>query len=248
MLLDLLGAVELTASAAIVVAAAAIAFGPDQSTRRGLVLALTAWFALVVTLAATKALNYESGTGSPGVAVAVFLPILVLSVSLLRLPALRRGLEQAPLALLAGVHVVRLLGVNFLLLHAGGRLPAPFAPAAGWGDILVGAVALPVAWLVARRANRWRAALTLWNVIGLLDLVDAIALGVLSSPGPLNLIHATADSDLMSTLPWLLIPGFLVPLLVTMHLAIFWRLYRSSTAAPEQPLPARIELAQSPRR
>jgi hypothetical protein len=28
----------------------------------------------------------------------------------------------------------------------------------------------------------------------------------------------------MTTLPWLLIPGFLVPLLATAHLAIFYRL------------------------
>jgi hypothetical protein len=55
-----------------------------------------------------------------------------------------------PLWLLVGVHTVRLLGVSFIILFAAGRLPAPFAPVAGWGDIFVGATAIPVAWLVYR--------------------------------------------------------------------------------------------------
>jgi hypothetical protein len=34
---------------------------------------------------------------------------------------------------------IRTLGVTFLLLYSAGHLPAPFAPAAGWGDIAIGA-------------------------------------------------------------------------------------------------------------
>jgi hypothetical protein len=115
---------------------------------------------------------------------------------------------------------------------AHGRLPAPFAPAAGWGDIAVGLTALPVAWLVRHRAAGWRGALLAWNVVGLLDLATAVTLAVLSSPGPLRLIHTAADASLMSTLPWLIIPGFLVPLLAVTHIAIFHRL-RAHADVPE---------------
>jgi len=48
-----------------------------------------------------------------------------------------------PLWLFVGVHTVRLLGVTFVVLYAAHRLPAPFAPVAGWGDIFVGVTAAP---------------------------------------------------------------------------------------------------------
>ena len=53
--------------------------------------------------------------------------------------------------------------------------------------------------------------LWLWNILGILDLVSAIALGATSSPGPIQLFHVTPNSSLMTTLPWIIIPCFLVP-------------------------------------
>jgi hypothetical protein len=236
---DLIGAVELTASAAIAVAVVSIAFGPDARVRLRLAVALGVWFAAVVLLAATGALGPEHGIGAPGMGLAVIVPIAALSASLWFVPALRAGLKTASLPLLIGMHAVRILGFSFLILAARGRLPAPFAPAAGWGDIFVGVTALPVAWMVARRTAHWRTALLAWNAIGLLDLAVAVTLGVLSSPGPLRQIFAEPGSAIMSTLPWLLIPGFVVPLLATTHLAIFHRVKNAArdraqlaTAAP----------------
>ena len=131
-----------------------------------------------------------------------------------------------PLWLLVGVHTVRLLGVSFIILFAAGRLPAPFAPVAGWGDIFVGATAIPVAWLVSRQTVNARSIVWIWNVIGIADLIAAIGLGATSSPGPARLIFAELSSAIMTTLPWLLIPGFLVPLLITVHIGIFVRLMK----------------------
>ena len=227
---ELVGAVELTASAAIVVAAVAIGFGRDAAMRGRLAIALGAWFVVVVALAATQALHYEHGIGSPGIGLAVGLPIVVLSVSLFRLLPLRQGVEQVSLSLLTAVHAVRILGMSFVLLHTQGRLPAPFAPVAGWGDIAVGVAALPVAWLVARRVAGWRGVLLVWNAIGLADLATAVTLGTLSAPGPLYFLTAEPATGLMSTLPWLIIPAFLVPILATTHLVIFYRLFRKESA------------------
>jgi hypothetical protein len=159
-----------------------------------------------------------------GLGLAVCLPVVMLCLALFLVPSLRSALDRVPLALLIGVNAVRLLGVTFVILYQMHRLPAPFAPVAGWGDILVGLTALPVAWLAAGSAGRSRPVILLWNVIGLLDLVVAVGLGVASSPGPIQLIVVEPNTGIMSTLPWLVIPGFLVPLLTTTHLAIFYRL------------------------
>jgi hypothetical protein len=226
--IDLIGSVELTASAAIVIAALSIGFGSSATTRLRAAVGLSAWFALVVILAATRALYYERGLGAPGLGIAVALPIAVLCFVVARVTSLREGFRRVPLWLLVGVHTVRVLGISFIILYAAGRLPAPFAPVAGWGDIFVGATALPAAWLAYRRPAMARPTLWIWNVIGLADLIAAIGLGVISSPGPQRLIFAEPSSAIMTTLPWLLIPGFLVPLLFADHIGIFIRLAKET--------------------
>jgi hypothetical protein len=227
---DLLSAIELTASAAIVVAALTSAFGKDRAGRIRIAAWLGAWFALVVILGATRALHYEHGIGTAGLGLAVVLPIVVLCLVVSRLESLREAFRRVSLPLLISVQTVRVLGVSFVLLYAGGRLPAPFAPAAGWGDIFVGASAPMVAWVVHRRLTNWRPILWTWNVIGALDLIDAVFLGATSSPGPARLFFGEPSAAMMTTLPWLLIPGFMVPLLFAVHIGIFARL-----AAPTVP-------------
>jgi hypothetical protein len=125
--------------------------------------------------------------------------------------------------MLIGVNVIRAFGVIFLLLYAANRLPAPFAPIAGWGDILVGLTAIPVACLAYKKGADADSMVMIWNTLGLCDLIKAVALGVASSPGPLRLIFTEPGAGIMTTLPWMLIPGFLVPLLASTHLAVFYR-------------------------
>ena len=222
--IDVISSIELTASAAIVIAALSIGFGSNLTTRIRVAAGLSLWFILVVILAATRALYYEHGLGTPGLGVAVALPVVILCLVVACVRSLREGFHRAPLWPLVGVHAVRLLGISFVILYAANRLPAPFAPVAGWGDILVGAAALPVAWLAHRRPANSRPILWIWNLIGLVDLIAAVGLGVISSPGPQRLIFAEPSAAIMTTLPWLLIPGFLVPVLFAVHIGIFIRL------------------------
>src|SRR5204863_9066419 len=135
--IDLLSSIELTASAAIVIAALSITFGSNAATRIRLAAWLSAWFVVVVILAATRALSYEHGLGTPCLGLAVALPIAILCAAVARIKSLREGFHRAPLWLLIGVHTVRLLGIFYCSVRSC-RLPAPFAPVAGWGDIFVG--------------------------------------------------------------------------------------------------------------
>src|SRR2546425_8393423 len=154
---DLIGSIELTASAAILVAALAIGFGSNAVARIRIAVSLGGWFVLVVILGATRALYYEHGLGTPGLGMAVALPIVMLCLTVARVNSLRENFHRVALSLLVGVHTVRLLGISFIVLYAAGRLPAPFAPVAGWGDIFIGATAPLLAWLVYRQgANAGR--------------------------------------------------------------------------------------------
>jgi len=221
---DLIGAVELTASAAIVIAAWGSAFGHEAARRIRAAAWLSAWFVLVVILAATRALHYEHGLGTPRgwpcSCTSHRVPCLVVA----RAESLCEAFHRVPVPLFISLHTVRVLGISFVVLYAAGRLPAPFAPVAGWGDIFVGATAPLVAGIVYRRVSNSRPALWIWNVIGALDLIAAVFLGATSSPGPARLFFGEPSAAIMTTLPWLLIPGFLVPLLFAVHIGIFLRL------------------------
>ncbi len=110
------------------------------------------------------------------------------------------------------LHALRHMGMVFLVSTVvGPSLPASFAVPAAYGDLLAGLLALAA--IVALRA-RSRIALPLtwmFNVIGLLDLVNAFYQG---------LAH---DVQLGAAY---FIPTFVVPTLVITHVMIFRMLVR----------------------
>jgi hypothetical protein len=231
MQIDMLSSIELTACSAIAIYVMATGFGDTGIARIRIAGGLSLWFVFVTLMATWGILTYPHGLGAPGLGISVVLPIIILSVLVIRTPSLLRTLQTIPLGYLIGVHAIRILGVSFLILYSLGRLPAPFAPMAGWGDILAGLIAIPLAWQLLHGRTVMRPAIWFWNIFGLLDLVAAISLGAISAPGPIQLIFAQPGTNIMTTLPWLLIPAFLVPLLASIHLAIFYRLMRPMQVA-----------------
>jgi hypothetical protein len=158
-------------------------------------------------------------------------------IALFSAPA-RSALLQVPTPLLIGLNVFRLGGALFVPLAATGRLGGPFPYVAGWGDVLTGALALPVAWLAAREAGGDRL-VAAWNALGMLDLVVAVTLGITSRPGsPLQLIHAGVGSAAMTLLPWAHVPRVLVPFFLVVHAIVFAQLRARAAGMPTvRPLP-----------
>ena len=111
---------------------------------------------------------------------------------------------------------MRVAGVLFVLLAAAGRLAGPFPHVAGWGNFVIGALAIPVAWLAIAKSRPHDGLIVAWNAFGASDLVVAVTLGIMSRNGsPLQLIHAGVGTAAMTTLPWPLVPSVLVPFSVT---------------------------------
>ncbi len=239
--INLLAAIELTASAAIAISVLATGFGKQTNERVRIAVWLGAWYVVVVLMATFGVLTYPRGLGTPGLGAAVVAPFVTLVVVVLRSTSLRKALREIPLHALVGVHAIRILGVFFLVLYAQGRLPGPFAPLAGWGDTITGVVAIPLTWWLVRGKTVPHPLLWLWNSFGMLDLVTAIGLGAVSAPGPLQLIAASPGTTMMTTLPWLIIPAFIVPLLAATHLAIYYRLMVQATPASEVDQASQLE-------
>ena len=119
-----------------------------------------------------------------------------------------------------------------VLLASQGQLSGPFPQSAGWGDIVVGLTAIPLTFAVARSFAGNRSTVLAWNILGTLDLVAAVALGVISAPGsPLQILGGSVGSAAMWSLPWSNIPTLLVPFYLITHGVIFARLARVGTVS-----------------
>jgi hypothetical protein len=126
---------------------------------------------------------------------------------------------SADLRLVSVVQAWRAGGLAFLALNAHGVLPGLFAWPAGLGDIAIGVTAPWVVLALIRRPGfaSSRGFVT-WNVLGILDLVVAVSAGVLSS-GFIPGLRGGTTTGAMAELPLVLIPAYLVPLFIMLHLA-----------------------------
>jgi hypothetical protein len=140
--------------------------------------------------------------------------------------SLRRLLRNQ--ANLIRLHFWRLEGLVFLILMWQGRVPALWALPAGVGDILVGATAPWVALGLERPGGRRRA--IAFTMFGMADLIVAVALGVMTNPGPTQVFHPVPNAELLTQYPLALVPTFLVPLAFTLHVITLVQLLRGAPA------------------
>ncbi|HEX8149881.1 MAG TPA: hypothetical protein VF591_22055 [Pyrinomonadaceae bacterium] len=231
-MLKIIGSITLTALALVVPATLILTSPVSRAARRGFAAAFGLWLAAAAGLAALGFFSSGRG-GTPAIGAAVLVPVLLASLLAAWSPVVRAFASGVPLVPLVASNVGRLLGAFFLFLYGDGFLPPTFALTAGWGDVFVGTTAALVAWAAYRRAGGWRALTLVWNAVGFLDLLAAVALGVGSAQNsPVRFIHETPNTAVMSTLPWFLIPGFLVPLYLLTHLMVFARLSLSGKSRP----------------
>src|SRR5262249_2849247 len=151
---------------------------------------------------------FRPAPGVPKLPFAIILPLVVFLLVLLRSRRLGAALDAAPLSWLVGLQLYRVFGSAILAAWSRGDLAFVFALPPGLGDIPPGALALPVAYLLYRGAPGARAAAVAWNLLGIIDLVDAVAIGFLSAPGPLQLIVPNPPNAALGVFPTVLIPAF----------------------------------------
>lgn len=179
------------------------------------------WFAVAVLVGEERWLQRLPAPAVPGIVLGL---TALLLLAYFRLAALRAWVDALDLRTLVLLHLTRFVGIYFLVLYRRGELPYAFAVPGGYGDIVVAVLALPVALLPLDPARRQRA-LTIWNVVGLTDILLVVATAV-----RLNLADPTQMRALVR-LPLSLLPTFLVPLIIATHVVIFARLARAPRTA-----------------
>src|SRR5256714_352097 len=234
-MLDFIGIIVLVAAIIVSINALTGAMPISPSQRIALSLGAGLWTGLAAALAGANLFLGKNPVGPPIIGTVIAFPLVATAVAAWVSSSVRASLLTMPMPFLIGLNVWRVAGGFFLLLAAEGRLGGPFPYSAGWGDIITGVLALPVAWLAL--GGQGKALAWTWNAFGMLDLVAALAFGIISANGsPLQIIHAGEGSEAVQMLPWALIPNLFVPMFLIVHAAVFAQLARAGkgTEASQQ--------------
>jgi hypothetical protein len=186
-------------------------------------VALSVWLALVFLLGAGGAFVRPSGMLPVGIIIGVTAPLIAFLAAFWLSGAFRAFVLAVDLRLATGIQAWRFAGLGFLALYTHGVLPGLFAWPAGLGDIAIGVTAPWVVLALIRRpgfaASR---PFVVWNLLGIFDLVVAISAGALGSGLAVGIAGGVTTGP-MAQLPLVLIPAYLVPLFVMLHLAALFQ-------------------------
>ena len=192
--------------------------------RSGIVLlVLLAWL-LGQGVVALSGFYTISNTLPPRLALLLGPPLLLIA-ALFATAAGRRWLDGLRLEVLTVLHVVR-IPVELVLfgLFLQKAVPQLMTFEGRNWDILVGLTA-PIVWYFAfRKQQLGRRGLLVWNVLGLVSLLNIVMNALLSAPTPLQRFAFEQPNVAILHFPFVWLPGCVVPLVLLAHLAAIRRL------------------------
>jgi hypothetical protein len=237
-MLDFIGTVIITAVMVVNINAVVSSLSVSRGQRIVAAFTVGLWIGLAAASATIGlfAISYPF----PYIGLFVATPLVATAALILVSPTWRGALLGLPSPLLVGLNISRAFGVLFLMLAATGRLSGPFPSWAGWGDIAVGVLAIPVLWLMLRRPQNGQPLAAAWNGFGMLDLILAVTLGITSAPGsPVQVFDVGVGSTALQFLPWAFIPTVLVPFYLILHAILFVQLRQTAWSGGGDHLSAR---------
>ncbi len=227
-------AVLVVAPTAVVIAALFMMLWHESASARQSAVAvicgiiLVGWALIASVFAYRGYLRPADAQSVPPIGIFLAVVFLALAFALTFSCSLRSLLTNQKI--LIWLNVWRLEGIVFVILMMNGQMPALWALPAGIGDIIVGGTAPWIARSVNTSKGGQRA--IVFNLFGLLDLIVAVGLGIVTSPGRLHVFHTTPTSQLATNFPLALVPTFLVPLAFTIHVVSLLQLFGRNWSYP----------------
>jgi len=190
-----------------------------DNPNRVVILVLLGWLCFAVGLS-----GWFYSANAPAVAATVWTLTALTLFACWKISPIRVWALNVDLRWLVLFHVTRLfVGAYFLLLCQRGQLPCGFARTAGWGDIVIAILAVAV--VGAMRTGFAKPLLLTWNTLGLIDISFVVFSALRFGLKDWQSMHAFRE------LPLSLLPTFLVPLIIALHVLIFVRLARAGISS-----------------
>jgi len=194
--------------------------------RSVVIAALALWLGLVFFLGAQGA--FVTGAGSPPLPIflGVAIPLAVFLTAYFGWTPFRDFILRADLRFVTAMQAWRWAGGQFFWLYSWSVLPGLFAFPAGFGDMAIGVTA---PWIVLGLVRNPLFAASrryvIWNILGIVDFVVAVSMGVLSSGlfHGISALNGNLTTSAMNRLPLVLIPAFVVPFFTMLHLTALFQ-------------------------
>src|SRR5882757_5634271 len=170
-----------------------LAPGQRRTTWLAIMVPFTLWAAVAWT-AAINGVFHTDASPLPLLPLAIFLPVIIGAPLLLLSKRVGQLLDALPTTWLVALQLYRVFGSQWLAYWLRGLLPGLWALPAGTGDVLTGLFAVPAAIALATGTAKGQRSAILWNIFGLTDFAVAIILGLITSPGPFQLIVPNGPS------------------------------------------------------
>ena len=190
------------------------------SMRAVVFAALALWLGLILFLGYQGAFIGRADSPPLPIFLGAAIPLAVFFAAYSGWRAFRSFILGADLRLVVAIQGWRWAGLGFLWLYAHGVLPGLFAFPSALGDMAVGVTAPWILLgLVRDRSFATSRRFAFWNIMGIVDFVVAVSMGVVCSGffhGTTGLIGNLTTAP-MARLPLILIPAFMVPFFIMLH-------------------------------
>jgi hypothetical protein len=196
------------------------------NVRSIVVVALALWLGLVFFLGAQGAFVTSAGSPPLPIFLGVAIPLGVFLAAYVGWTPFRDFILGADLRFVTAMQAWRWAGGQFFWLYSWSVLPGLFAFPAGFGDMAIGVTA---PWIVLGLVRNPLFAASrrffIWNILGIVDFVVAVSMGVLSSGlfHGINGLNGNLTTGAMNRLPLVLIPAFVVPFFIMLHLTALFQ-------------------------
>lgn len=187
------------------------------ATAGALSVVLVAWLAIAQYLGSANLYFAIGENAIPTVLFGLLIPLMIAAAGVQLSQRIASLVSAIPLPWIVAAQVYRVGGGIFLVLWADGRLPWQFALPAGIGDVTTGCLAVVVAALLAQNSPGALKAAYGWCLFGIADLVVAVMMGAMTSPGRVHVLALDAPNLLISSYPLVMVPTFAVPLALMLH-------------------------------
>jgi hypothetical protein len=180
-------------------------------------VAAALWLGLVFFLGSQGAFVGRPGSPPLPIFFGLAIPLAVFFAAYFGWGSFRTFVLGADLRFVAAMQGWRLAGLGFLSLYTHDILPGLFAFPAGLGDMAIGFTAPWIVLGLIRDSSFVSSRrFVIWNILGVLDLVVAVSMGVICS-GFIPGIVGSVTTSPMGKLPLVLIPAYLVPFFFMLH-------------------------------
>lgn len=195
-----------------------------------IVLGMFLWLALQAVLSLGNIYSMSTQQLPPKIILFGILPIIVTVVFLMVHRKGKRFLDNLPLFPITLLHTIR-IPVEMVLyaLSIYQTIPTAMTFEGANYDIVAGLTAPIVAYMGVKKNIFGRKVILLWNFLALGLLLHIVLRGMLSAPGPLQMLAFDQPNRAILFYPFVWLPTFIVPIVMIGHLSAIRQLWSSPT-------------------